>query len=74
MQKYKRIFQDEQKAIFINRIINEFSHLEETTERPKLPIVLKEIQEASKIVIETIKRNNEEQYKALVESIKESRE
>lgn len=70
MQKYKRIFQDKQKAFFINRIINEFSHLEETTERAKFPIDLKEIQEASKIVIETIKRNDEEQYKALVESIK----
>lgn len=69
MSKYEKFFKDNQEAVFINRIINEFSHLEENPERANEPLDLLEIQKASKIVIETIKQKDKEQFNALLESI-----
>lgn len=70
MEKYEKFFQkDKLKANCINRIINGFSHLEEAIERSRMPMDLGEIQEASKIIIETIKQNDREQYEALKKSI-----
>lgn len=69
MSKYEKFFKDNQEAVFINRIINEFSHLEENPERANEPLDLLEIQKVSKIVIETIKQKDKEQFNALLESI-----
>ncbi|STQ86834.1 RloC protein [Helicobacter muridarum] len=68
MKKYEYFFKDSQKASFTNRIINEFSHLEETTIRATIPIDLPEIQKVAKMVIECLK-NDKEQFKAFLESI-----
>lgn len=68
IEKYKYFFKDYQKASFVNRIINEFSHLEETTIRATMPIDLQEIQEVAKMVIERLK-DDKEQFNALLKSI-----
>lgn len=57
------------KAVFINRVINEFSHLEENTTRANIPLDLQEMQQVAQIVIDTIKEKDEAQYNALLKSI-----
>ncbi len=68
IEKYQYFFKDYQKASFVNRITNEFSHLEETTIRATMPIDLQEIQEVAKMVIERLK-DDREQFEALLKSI-----
>ncbi len=67
--KYEKFFKDNQEASLINRIINEFSHLEENPERANKPLDLLEIQKASKIIIETIQQKDKEQFNAFLESV-----
>lgn len=72
MRKYEYFFGDYQKASFVNRVINELSHLEETTIRATIPLDLQEIQRVAQFVIETIKTKDNEQFNALLESIGKS--
>ncbi|ETD23013.1 AAA family ATPase [Helicobacter macacae] len=72
MRKYEYFFGDYQKASFVNRIINELSHLEETTIRATVPLDLQEIQRVAQCVIKTIKAKDKEQFNALLESIGKS--
>lgn len=71
MKKYEYLFKDYQKASFVNRVINELSHLEETTIRATIPIDLQEIQEVAKMVIQILK-DDKMQFNALLESIGKS--
>lgn len=71
MNKYEYLFKDYQKASFVNRVINELSHLEETTIRATIPIDLQEIQEVAKMVIQILK-DDKMQFNALLESIGKS--
>ncbi len=64
----EKLIEKYQKASFVNRITNEFSHLEETTIRATMPIDLQEIQEVAKMVIERLK-DDREQFEALLKSI-----
>lgn len=68
MKKYEYLFKDYQKASFVNRVINELSHLEETTIRATIPIDLQEIQEVAKMVIKIL-QDDKIQFNALLESI-----
>lgn len=72
MRKYEYFFGDYQKASFVNRVINELSHLEKTTIRATIPLDLQEIQRVAQFVIETIKTKDNEQFNALLESIGKS--
>lgn len=69
MDKIKKFFKDEQRASCVNRLVNEFSHLAEYTNRATMPIDCAEIQEVAKIIIEKIKEKDEEQFNALKESL-----
>lgn len=71
MKKYEYLFKDYQKASFVNRVINELSHLEETTIRATIPIDLQEIQEVAKMVIKIL-QDDKIQFNALLESIGQS--
>lgn len=71
MKKYEYLFKDYQKASFVNRVINELSHLEETTIRATIPIDLQEIQEVAKMVIKIL-QDDKIQFNALLESIGKS--
>lgn len=72
MRKYEYFFGDYQKASFVNRVINELSHLEGTTIRATIPLDLQEIQRVAQFVIETIKIKDNKQFNALLESIGKS--
>ncbi|EFN2830870.1 AAA family ATPase [Campylobacter coli] len=67
MTKYY-IFFGEENAILINRVINEFSHLE-NIERAKMPLDLLEIHKVINIIIENIKNKDKEQFEALLKSL-----
>ncbi|EHC3130880.1 AAA family ATPase [Campylobacter lari] len=67
MTKYY-IFFGEENAILINRVINEFSHLE-NIERAKMPLDLLEIHKVINIIIENIKDKDKEQFEALLKSL-----
>lgn len=68
IEKYTTFFGDYQKGSFVNRIINEFSHLDGNIDRSSIPLDLFEIQEVAKIIIDKIKEDDK-QYKSFLESI-----
>ncbi|ENP7061288.1 AAA family ATPase [Campylobacter coli] len=53
----------------INRYQNEYSHLREVLSRGMQPIDIEESKKIAKFILETIKQNDKQQYKALVKSI-----
>ena len=67
--RMKKYFTDDRSYSLINRVINEYSHLEEQFDRSIIPIDLGEIQSISIIVMSRIESSDLEQYKALVESV-----
>ena len=58
-------------AISIDGINNEFSHLNGRIERGANPLVVPEVTDAAKKIIEALKKNNEEQYFAFLNSVDE---
>lgn len=66
-----RIDENHQKMVasIINRYQNEYSHLREILSRGMQPIDIEESKKIAKFILETIKQNDKQQYKALVESI-----
>ncbi|EAI9870692.1 AAA family ATPase [Campylobacter coli] len=56
-------------ASIINRYQNEYSHLREILSRGMQPIDIEESKKIAKFILETIKQNDKQQYKALVKSI-----
>lgn len=66
-----RIDENHQKMVasIINRYQNEYSHLREILSRGMQPIDIEESKKIAKFILETIKQNDKQQYKALVKSI-----
>lgn len=60
---------DTSKVAAINRITNEYSHLENRFDRASEPIDTNEINSIAKIILEQIKSRDGQQFDALVESI-----
>lgn len=56
-------------ANITNRYQNEYSHLREILSRGMQPIDIEESKKIAKFILETIKQNDKQQYKALVKSI-----
>ena len=68
--KLKRFFGDNtQASTIINRINNEFSHLEGLFERSMTPIDIPEMKKTAKFILDKIKEKDNEQYDALLLSI-----
>lgn len=67
MTKYCNLF-GEEKAILINRVINEFSHLE-NIERAQMPLDLLEMQKIANLIVLKIQEKDKEQFDALLKSI-----
>lgn len=67
MTKYCNFF-GEEKAILINRVINEFSHLE-NIERAQMPLDLLEMQKIANLIVLKIQEKDKEQFDALLKSI-----
>jgi hypothetical protein len=53
----------------VNRVINEYSHLEEQFDRGIVPIDIEEIKKVARVVLEHIKRKDEDQYESLCRSL-----
>jgi wobble nucleotide-excising tRNase len=69
-ERMRRFFNDDISYNLVRRIINEYSHLEDRFERGLKPVDIDEIKQIAQKVMETIKAKDEEQYNALIESIK----
>lgn len=68
-EKIRKFLSDDILATRVNRVVNEFSHLEEIFDRSLLPIDIPEMQEIAKNVLEKIEEVDKEQYDSLVKSI-----
>ncbi len=60
-----------QEKVLIERVTNEYSHLEEIFERGMVPIENSELQRVAKFILDKIRENDKDQYEALLESIKD---
>lgn len=58
----------------VDRIANEYSHAEEIFDRTMRPITSQEMIDASQFILRQLKANDETQYDALVQSIKDLRD
>lgn len=68
--KISRFFNEgEIGAVLLNRVLNEYSHLDGGLERGALPIDIPEMQIAVEYILEKIKLNDQVQYVALLHSI-----
>ncbi|MGC6408906.1 AAA family ATPase, partial [Bisgaard Taxon 45] len=67
--KFEKFFGAGQIPSFLNRINNEYSHLDGGLERGAMPIDFSEAQICAKAILDTIEKRNPEQFKALKESI-----
>jgi wobble nucleotide-excising tRNase len=69
-EKLKSFFHDDQTAIALTtRLDNELSHLQDIFDRSMRPIDIPEIPTLASYVLDRIKQKDEEQYRALMESI-----
>lgn len=62
---------DNLKTALIQRVTNEYSHLEEVLDRGMVPIENSELQNVAQIILNQIKENDKDQYEALLDSIKD---
>lgn len=67
-EKISKFF-DINSSIRINRLVNEFSHLEEIFDRSILPIDIPEMNEIAKLVLQKIEEKDKEQYDSFMLSI-----
>ncbi|SPY34257.1 AAA family ATPase [Pasteurella canis] len=67
--KLEKFFGAGQIPSFLNRINNEYSHLDGGLERGAMPIDFSEAQICAKAILDTIAKRNPEQFQALKESI-----
>lgn len=71
-EKLKLFFEDDHTAIsLINRLDNELSHLHTIFDRSMRPIEIPEIPKVANYVLNTMKKKDEVQFNALMESIKD---
>lgn len=72
-QRIRKYFDDDTTSVtLINRVTNEYSHLEDKFDRSLQPIDLGEIRQISELVLKKIKTDDPNQYEALLESIGKS--
>ncbi|KFC22493.1 AAA family ATPase [Epilithonimonas lactis] len=64
-----KFFGENQTVLLIERITNEFSHLEENSGRSTQPIDVPEMKTVAEFILSSIRLKDEEQYNALLESI-----
>ncbi len=70
--KLFRFFNDsKQTSSLVNRINNEYSHLEGIFERGMIPIDIPEMKSIAEFILNKIKENDPDQYSALLQSIGE---
>jgi wobble nucleotide-excising tRNase len=63
---------DNLKTALIQRVTNEYSHLEETLDRGMVPIENSELfQKVAQLILDQIHENDKDQYEALLESIED---
>lgn len=62
---------DNLKTALIQRVTNEYSHLEEVLDRGMVPIENSELQNVAQIILNQINENDKDQYEALLDSIKD---
>jgi wobble nucleotide-excising tRNase len=60
---------DQQATALTDRVNNELSHLEEIFDRGMNPIEIPELKRVAQFILDKIKKNDNEQYDALLESI-----
>ena len=68
--RIKIFFNDDVSYNLVKRVVNEYSHLEDSFDRALVPIDIEAIKQVSQAVMNKIKEKDEEQFNALVESIK----
>jgi wobble nucleotide-excising tRNase len=69
-ERIRKFFNDDVSYNLVRRVLNEYSHWGDSIERGMKPIDIDEIKQIAQKVMETIKAKDEEQYIALIESIK----
>ncbi|BDQ34820.1 AAA family ATPase [Pseudodesulfovibrio portus] len=70
INKIDRFFDgDHQSTKLVNRVINEYSHLEEIFDRSTTPIDIPEMKKSALYVLDTIKCKDPDQYEALLTSV-----
>lgn len=67
--KMTKFFGNDVTAYFINRVDNERSHLMATFERAQLLVDIPELKHVAKLIVETIRDKDNEQYEALLSSV-----
>lgn len=68
--KMERFFgEDSVPVIFTERINNEYSHLKENVSRGFSTIDVPEMNQVAKVIVDAVKKNDKEQYDALLNSI-----
>ena len=68
-ERIRRFFNDDVSYNLVRRVVNEYSHLEDSFERGLKPVDVDEIKQIAQKVMGTIKAKDEDQYNALIESI-----
>ncbi|KAA6334302.1 hypothetical protein EZS27_017367 [termite gut metagenome] len=69
-ERIKKFFNDDISYNLVRRVVNEYSHLGDSFDRALVPIDIEAIKQVSLAVMNKIKDKDEEQYNALVDSIK----
>ena len=69
-ERRKKFFGEGVEPIYTNRLINEYSHLCGTFERGESIIDVPEMKTVASLILNTIEKNDKEQYDALVRSIR----
>ncbi len=60
---------DTKSTVLTERVNNELSHLEEIFDRGMIPVDIPELKKVAQFILDKIEENDDEQYKALLESI-----
>ena len=69
-QRIKKYFNEDHITVsLLNRVINEYSHLENKFDRSLSPIDIPEIKQIAEFVLQKISTNDPDQYDSLLESI-----
>jgi wobble nucleotide-excising tRNase len=69
--RIKKFFNDDISYNLVRRVINEYSHLEDSFDRALVPIDIEAIKQVAGAVMNKIQEKDEEQYNALIDSIKD---
>ncbi|KZX16420.1 AAA family ATPase [Methanobrevibacter curvatus] len=67
--KYVKFFNDEHSVAIVNRVLNEFSHTENKFDRPMHTFNTTEFKNVAKIILDTIRSNDSDQYNSFIDTI-----